>query len=50
MNSPLHSSAKPSHYNKEAEHYDEFNEKNSELINHTIENIFKKGAVPDNMK
>jgi 2-polyprenyl-3-methyl-5-hydroxy-6-metoxy-1,4-benzoquinol methylase len=45
MNRLSHSSAKPSHYNKEAEHYDEFNEKNSELINHTVENILKKYKV-----
>ncbi len=40
-----HHSAKPAHYNKDAEHYDAFNEKNSELINRTIENILKKHRV-----
>jgi len=40
-----HHSAKPSHYNKEAEHYDEFNEKNSELINGVLEKILKKYKV-----
>lgn len=40
-----HSSAKPSHYNKEAELYDAFNEKNSEVINSFIENILKKYKV-----
>lgn len=27
-----HASAKPSHYNKESKHYDEFNEKKSQVI------------------
>jgi ubiquinone/menaquinone biosynthesis C-methylase UbiE len=40
-----HSSAKPSHYNKEAESYDAFNEKNSEQINHLIEKILKDHKV-----
>ncbi len=40
-----HYSAKPSHYNKEAKRYDIFNEKNSKLINQTIEKILKKYAV-----
>lgn len=40
-----HISAKPSHYNKAAKHYDAFNEKNSKLINQTIENILKKHKV-----
>lgn len=35
--SAVHSSAKPSHYNKEAESYDAFNEKSSEQINQLIE-------------
>lgn len=30
---PTHTSAKSSHYNKEAEFYDKFNEKNSIIIN-----------------
>lgn len=45
MNSSLHTSAKASHYNKEAKHYDTFNEKNSEKINHLIEKILKKYKV-----
>lgn len=40
-----HKTAKPSHYNKEAEHYDQFNEENSKIINQTIENILKKHGV-----
>lgn len=40
-----HRSAKPSHYNKEAEHYDAFNEKNSEQINRLLEQILKKYKV-----
>ncbi len=40
-----HLSAKPSHYTKEAAHYDEFNEENSKVINQTIENILKKHNV-----
>lgn len=40
-----HSSAKASHYNKEAKHYDEFNEENSKVINQTIENILKEHNV-----
>jgi ubiquinone/menaquinone biosynthesis C-methylase UbiE len=43
--SASHNSAKPSHYNKEAEHYDTFNENNSKEINHLIENILKKYGV-----
>ena len=42
MKNVSHHSAKPSHYNKEAGHYDKFNEKNSALINQTIEKILKK--------
>jgi ubiquinone/menaquinone biosynthesis C-methylase UbiE len=45
MSFPIHSSAKPSHYNKEAEHYDIFNEENSRLINHALEKILKKYKV-----
>lgn len=37
-----HQSAKPSHYNKESAHYDEFNEKKSKAINQFIESILKK--------
>ncbi|MES2142594.1 MAG: class I SAM-dependent methyltransferase [Pseudomonadota bacterium] len=40
-----HHSAKPSHYNKEVKYYDNFNEKNSILINQTIEKILKKYKV-----
>lgn len=40
-----HTSAKPSHYNKEAESYDAFNEKGSGQINQLIGNIFKKHGV-----
>ncbi len=40
-----HTSAKPSHYNEEAKHYDAFTEKNSKPINHLIENILKKYKV-----
>ncbi|MCX5921779.1 MAG: methyltransferase domain-containing protein [Candidatus Dependentiae bacterium] len=40
-----HSSAKASHYNKEAKNYDEFNEENSKVINQTIENILKSYNV-----
>lgn len=41
----LHKSAKPSHYNKEAENYDAFNEANSKPINQLIETILKKHRV-----
>lgn len=40
-----HTTAKPSHYNKEAESYDAFNEKNSRPINQFIETIFHKHKV-----
>ena len=42
---PFHQSAKSSHYNKAAEHYDIFNEKNSAQINRLIEKIFKKYRI-----
>jgi len=42
MKPEKHVSAKPSHYNKEAPHYDAFNEKNASVINQLIESIFKK--------
>ena len=45
MNSLSHCSAKSSHYNKEAEHYDVFNENNSKLINKVIERIFAKYKI-----
>lgn len=41
----VHHSAKPSHYNQDAEHYDSFNEKKSAEINSLIENILKKYKV-----
>ena len=40
-----HSSAKPSHYDKEAEHYDALNEENSKATNLLIEKILKKYQV-----
>ena len=40
-----HASAKPSHYNKEAESYDAFNENSSKPINQFIEDILKKHGV-----
>jgi len=45
MSTVLHASAKPSHYNKEAEHYDAFNEKNSATINQFIEKTFEKQKI-----
>lgn len=45
MKEVLHSSAKPSHYNKEASSYDVFNENNSRQINQLIENILEKNGV-----
>ncbi|HVV67741.1 MAG TPA: hypothetical protein VHE99_01705 [Gammaproteobacteria bacterium] len=45
MNRLTHTSAKPSHYNKEAKHYDAFNEKASQATNAAIENILKKYRV-----
>lgn len=45
MNILLHSSAKPSHYNKGAEHYDTLNEENSKIINHFIEKVLRKHKV-----
>jgi ubiquinone/menaquinone biosynthesis C-methylase UbiE len=45
MKLPPHQSAKPSHYNKEAESYDAFNEARSVLINSTLEKILKKYNV-----
>ena len=41
----IHTSAKPSHYNKEAESYDAFNENSSKLLNQLIENTLKKHGV-----
>lgn len=45
MHLKSHTSAKPSHYTKDAETYDAFNEKNSQAINQVIENILKKYRV-----
>lgn len=45
MKTLVHQSAKPSHYNKEAAHYDAFNEANSTVINQCIENILKQHQV-----
>lgn len=45
MNIVKHTSAKPSHYNKDAKHYDVFNEMNSCTINLAIEKILKKYRV-----
>lgn len=41
----IHQTAKSSHYNKEAEHYDAFNEEKSKVINQTILNILKQHDV-----
>lgn len=40
-----HFSAKESHYNKDAKHYDTFNEENSRAINQTLEQILKNHSV-----
>lgn len=40
-----HRSAKPSHYNKEAESYDAFKEASSKPVNQLIEAILKKHKV-----
>lgn len=40
-----HRSAKPSHYDKAAKHYDAFNEKNSDLINGILKKALKKYKV-----
>ncbi len=40
-----HTSAKPSHYNKEAQNYDAFNEEHAATINKCIEEIFKKHQI-----
>ncbi|GAB4392820.1 MAG: hypothetical protein Tsb005_08440 [Gammaproteobacteria bacterium] len=45
MYTVIHTSAKPSHYNKESKHYDSFNEKNSALINKVLENYLSKHKV-----
>jgi len=45
MSIVTHENAKPTHYNKGTEHYDEFNEKKSEAINKFIKNILKKHKI-----
>ncbi len=40
-----HTTAKSSHYNGEAQYYDDFNEKNSEITNAVLEKILKKYEV-----
>ncbi|MCA9508328.1 MAG: class I SAM-dependent methyltransferase [Myxococcales bacterium] len=45
MKSIKHKSAKASHYDKESESYDAFNENNSIVINKTIESILKKNKI-----
>lgn len=45
MKHPIHTSAKASHYNLEAEHYDIFNEKTSKITNTVIEAILRKYSI-----
>lgn len=45
MTKAPHRSAKPSHYDEEAKHYDAFNEDNSRVANQTIENVLKRYKV-----
>lgn len=45
MKTVVHTSAKPSHYNKEAEHYDAFNQKNTLPINQFIVKTLKRYGV-----
>ena len=45
MSSARHSSASPSHYDFDARHYDAFNERNSAVINRTIERALRKHDV-----
>lgn len=45
MIQPKHTTAKPSHYNKEADTYDTFNEKNSVVINAILDKTFQKHKV-----
>lgn len=45
MKEITHTTAKPSHYNKEADSYDTFNENNSQIINETIASLLKKYKV-----
>lgn len=42
MKTITHKTAKPSDYNKESEGYDAFNERNSALVNYTVEQLLKK--------
>lgn len=41
----IHTSAKPSHYNKESKSYDAFNEESSRLTNQLVEKILEKHKV-----
>jgi ubiquinone/menaquinone biosynthesis C-methylase UbiE len=45
MKKITHKTAKASHYDNDAKHYDTFNEKNSEVMNKNIERILKKYKV-----
>lgn len=45
MKAKIHRSAKPSHYNKEADSYDAFNESNSKQLNQLIESFLKRYGV-----
>jgi len=45
MKSSSHKSAKPSHYNKQAEHYDSFNEEHSKVMNQVVKQILTKYKV-----
>ncbi|MCH9743327.1 MAG: class I SAM-dependent methyltransferase [Gammaproteobacteria bacterium] len=45
MKKPSHITAKASHYNKEADTYDTFNEENSKVINQVIDLCLKKNKV-----
>lgn len=45
MKKKLHISATSSHYDKEAKHYDRFNDEGSAVVNHVLEEIFKKYRV-----
>ena len=40
-----HTTAKETHYDKDAEYYDQFNEERSQVINQTIESILKKHNI-----
>jgi ubiquinone/menaquinone biosynthesis C-methylase UbiE len=45
MTTISHHSAKPSHYDQDAKHYDAFNEQNSAVINATIAKLLKQNKV-----